>query len=57
MALYIAMKGFMLIEQNELEKANHFFKENGLEFDKKISYSDELGILSLCSFINNRNEI
>jgi LuxR family maltose regulon positive regulatory protein len=43
MALYIAMKGFMLIKQNELEKANHFFKENGLEFDKRISYSDDLG--------------
>ena len=43
MGLYIAMKGFMLIKQNELEKANHFFKENGLEFDKKISYLDELG--------------
>ena len=43
MVLYIAMKGFFLIKQNELEKADHFFKENGLEFDKKISYSDDLG--------------
>ncbi len=43
MGLYIAMKGFMQIKKNELEKANHFFKENGLEFDKKISYLDELG--------------
>jgi len=43
MAMYIAMKGFMLIEQNELEKANQFFKENGLEFDKKISYSNDFG--------------
>jgi len=43
MGLYIAMKGFMLIKQNELEKANHFFRENGLGFDKKISYLDELG--------------
>jgi LuxR family maltose regulon positive regulatory protein len=42
-ALYIAMKGFMLIKLNELEKANHFFKGNGLEFDKKITYSDDLG--------------
>ncbi len=41
MSIYISMKGFMLIEQNELEKANHFFKENGLEYDKKIPYSDE----------------
>ena len=31
----------MLIEQNELEKANHFFKENELEYDKKIPYSHE----------------
>jgi len=43
MAMYIAMKGFMLIEQNELEKANQFFKANGLELDKKISYSYEFG--------------
>ncbi len=41
MALYIAMKGLMLVEQNELEKADQFFKENGLEYDKKISYLDE----------------
>ena len=41
MSIYISMKGLMLIEQNELEEANHFFTENGLEFDKKISYSDE----------------
>jgi LuxR family maltose regulon positive regulatory protein len=41
MSLYIALKGYMLITQNELEKANHFFKENGLEFDKKIPYSYE----------------
>ena len=41
MMLYVAMKGLMLIEQNDLERANHFFKRNGLEFDKKISYSDE----------------
>jgi len=43
MALYIAMKGYNLIEQNELEKASHFFKRYGLGFDKKISYSDEHG--------------
>jgi LuxR family maltose regulon positive regulatory protein len=43
MALYIAMKGFVLIKQNELAKANHFFKVNGLKFDKKITFSDDLG--------------
>jgi LuxR family maltose regulon positive regulatory protein len=41
MSIYISTKGFMLIEQNELEKANHFFKENELEYDKKIPYSHE----------------
>jgi len=41
MSIYISTKGFMLIEKNELEKANHFFKENGLEYDKKIPYSYE----------------
>ena len=43
MGLYFAMKGFSLIKQNEHEKANHFFEENGLAFDKKITYSDDLG--------------
>ncbi len=43
MAMYIAMKGFMLVEQNELEKANQFFRENGLEIDKKISHSNDFG--------------
>jgi LuxR family maltose regulon positive regulatory protein len=43
MSIYIAMKGLILIEQNQLEKANNFFKENGLQLDKKISYSDEYG--------------
>jgi LuxR family maltose regulon positive regulatory protein len=43
MALYIAMKGFLLIELNEREKANQFFKVNGLRYDKQISYSDEFG--------------
>lgn len=43
MGLYVAMKGFSLIKQNELEKANHFFMENGIAFDKKITYSDDLG--------------
>ncbi len=41
MSIYISMKGFMLVEQNELEKADHFFKENGLEYDKEIPYSHE----------------
>jgi LuxR family maltose regulon positive regulatory protein len=43
MTMYIAMKGLILIEQNELEKATHFFMENGLHADKKIPYSDEHG--------------
>lgn len=46
MAIYIAMKGLMLIKQNEPEKANDFFKENGLVPDKKISYSDEHGYVA-----------
>jgi LuxR family transcriptional regulator, maltose regulon positive regulatory protein len=51
MAMYIAMKGFMLIEQNELEKANQFFKDNGLEFNKKISYTDEFGYCPYASLL------
>ena len=37
-AIYIGMKGKMLIEQHEPEKARHLFMENGLGLDKKISY-------------------
>jgi LuxR family maltose regulon positive regulatory protein len=45
-ANYIDMKGKMLIEQHELEKASNFFKENGLEPDTKISYSEDRGYFS-----------
>ena len=41
--IYVAVKGLFLIQQNELEKAHHFFKEMGLGLEKKISYSDEHG--------------
>ena len=51
MSIYISMKGFMLIEQNEFEKANHFFKGNGLEFDKKISYSYEHGYIDFARLL------
>ncbi|OFX87175.1 MAG: hypothetical protein A2W99_07510 [Bacteroidetes bacterium GWF2_33_16] len=40
-SIFISWKGFLLIEQNNFEKANHFFKKNGLEFNKEISYIDE----------------
>ena len=42
-AIYIAMKGHMLIEQHEFEKASHFFMENGLGPDKEISYLEDRG--------------
>ena len=51
MSIYISMKGFMLVEQNELEKAHHFFKENGLEFDKKIPYSHEHGYIDFARLL------
>jgi LuxR family transcriptional regulator, maltose regulon positive regulatory protein len=51
MAMYIAMKGFMLIEQNEFEKANHFFQGKGLEYDKNISYTDEFGYCPYALFL------
>jgi LuxR family maltose regulon positive regulatory protein len=41
--IYVAIKGIILIQQNELKRARHFFKEIGLGLDKKISYSDEHG--------------
>ena len=41
LSIYISMKGFMLINQNELEKANQLFKEHGIAYDKKIPYSYE----------------
>jgi LuxR family maltose regulon positive regulatory protein len=43
MAIYVAIKGIILIQQNELERAHRFFKEIGLGLDKKISYSDDHG--------------
>jgi LuxR family maltose regulon positive regulatory protein len=46
MAMYIAMKGLILIEDNELEKANKLYIENGMHFDNKLSYSDEFGYYS-----------
>ena len=45
-AIYIDMKGKMLIEQHELEKAGNFFKEKGLGFDNKISYLENRGYFS-----------
>ncbi|MBI5220085.1 MAG: hypothetical protein HY958_14250 [Bacteroidia bacterium] len=45
-AIYIDMKGKMLIEQHELEKAKDFFKENGLGPDKKVSYIEDRGFFS-----------
>jgi LuxR family transcriptional regulator, maltose regulon positive regulatory protein len=45
-ANYIDMKGKMLIEQNELEKAGNFFRENGLGLNKKISYLEDRGYFS-----------
>ena len=51
MAMYIAMKGIMLIEQNEPEKVNQFYKENGITFDKKLSYSDEFGYYPYALFL------
>jgi LuxR family maltose regulon positive regulatory protein len=51
MAIYIAMKGLILIEQNQLERADNFFKENGLRLDKKISYSDEYGYFAYVNLL------
>lgn len=53
MAMYIAMKGIILIEQNEPEKANQFYNENGLKFDKKLSYSEEFGYYPYALFLIN----
>ncbi len=51
MAMYIAMKGFMLIKQNELAKANLFFQENGLGFNRDISYNNEFGYSPYALFL------
>jgi LuxR family maltose regulon positive regulatory protein len=45
-AIYIGMKGKMLIEQNEPEKARHLFMENGLGSDKKISHLTDRSYIS-----------
>jgi LuxR family maltose regulon positive regulatory protein len=39
--IYIGMKGKMLIEQHEPEKARQLFIENGMGLDKKISYQTD----------------
>jgi LuxR family transcriptional regulator, maltose regulon positive regulatory protein len=46
MAIYIGIRGFIYIEQHELEKASQFFKNNGLSLNKKISYFDDRGYFS-----------
>jgi len=46
MAMYIAMKGLILIEDNDLEKANRLYIENEIHFDNKLSYSDEFAYYS-----------
>lgn len=45
-AVYIDMKGKMLIEQYELEKARNLFEENELGLDKEISYLEGRGYFS-----------
>jgi LuxR family transcriptional regulator, maltose regulon positive regulatory protein len=45
-AMYIDMKGKMLIEQHELEKAAIYFKENGIATNKKITYLEDRGYFS-----------
>jgi LuxR family transcriptional regulator, maltose regulon positive regulatory protein len=45
-AIYIDMKGKLLIEQHELEKAGNYFKENGIGPDKKITYLEDRGYFS-----------
>jgi LuxR family maltose regulon positive regulatory protein len=42
-SMFIALKGNLLIELNQLDNANNFFKENGLRLDKEIYYLDEYG--------------
>jgi len=43
LSIYIAMKGFVLLEQNEIDKAKIFFQKNGVGLENKISYLDEHG--------------
>jgi len=45
-AIYVNMKGKMLIEQHELKRAGNFFKENGLGFENKITYLEIRGYFS-----------
>jgi len=45
-AMYIDMRGKLLIEQNEPEEAGNFFKNNGLRPGKEISYLEDRGYFS-----------
>jgi LuxR family transcriptional regulator, maltose regulon positive regulatory protein len=43
LSLYVALKGLMLIEQNQYERAHQFFIESGVGPDNKITYINEAG--------------
>ena len=45
-AIYIDMKGKLLIDNNEYEEASKFFKINGLSPVKEISYVEDRGFFS-----------
>ena len=51
--MYIAFKGFILLEQNKVEAAKVFFEENGLGVDKDITYQDEQGYINSLIHIGN----
>lgn len=46
LSVYIGLKGFYLVQQNQLDKANEFFKDYEMEFEKPISYYDENGYVT-----------
>jgi LuxR family transcriptional regulator, maltose regulon positive regulatory protein len=56
LAIYIGFRGFIHIEQHELEKASQFFKNNGLSLNKKISYFDDHGYFSFALLLITENK-
>ena len=52
-AIYIDMKGKLLIEQHELEKASHFFMENGMGPDKENFIFRRSWLFFICIITDN----
>ncbi|KAA9325647.1 LuxR C-terminal-related transcriptional regulator [Adhaeribacter soli] len=56
-AMYVALKGGMLVLLNQPEKARSFFETNGLDPDKKITYADEHGYVAYALLLVSEHKV